>query len=180
MWTVNTIFDWLGQRQVHTHNLHMCTINLSGHSLGNQEFHQFLMQKCLQGRVPLEKLCFEVTETAAIGNLAQATRLMRTLRRTGVHFALDDFGSGLSSFAYLKDLPVDFLKIDGVFVRGIADEPMELAVLKAINDLGHLLGKQTIAEFVESDAVLQKLREIGVDYAQGFGVAVPQPLEKIA
>jgi EAL domain-containing protein (putative c-di-GMP-specific phosphodiesterase class I) len=180
MWTVNTIYDWLSQRQVHVRNLHLCTINLSGHSLGNVEFHKFLMQKCIQSQVPLDKLCFEITETAAITNLANATRLMRTLKRAGCSFALDDFGSGLSSFAYLKDLPVDYLKIDGVFVRGIAADPLELALLKSINDLGHMLGKKTVAEFVENQEVLGKLHEIGVDYAQGFGIGRPQPLEKIA
>jgi EAL domain-containing protein (putative c-di-GMP-specific phosphodiesterase class I) len=177
MWTINSIFDWLNQRPVHVRQLFLCTINLSGHSLGNLEFHQFLMQKCMQGRVPLDKLCFEITETAAISNLALGTRLMRTLRRMGCKFALDDFGSGLSSFSYLRDLPVDFLKIDGVFVRGVDKDPINLAVLKSINEIGQLMGKQTIAEFVENDAVLQKLREVGVDYAQGYGIGQPQPLD---
>jgi EAL domain-containing protein (putative c-di-GMP-specific phosphodiesterase class I) len=127
-----------------------------------------------EGRVRPERICFEITETATIANLSSATRFIRALKERGCKFALDDFGSGLSSFAYLKNLPVDYLKIDGAFVKDIVNEPVDLAMVKAINDMGHVLGKKTIAEFVESEAILQKLRELGVDYAQGYHIGRPQ------
>lgn len=135
-----------------------------------------MIEKFNEGRVPPEKICFEITETAAIGNLMKATRFMSVLKSRGCCFSLDDFGSGLSSFAYLKNLPVDYLKIDGVFVKDIVDDPIDYAMVKAINEMGHVMGKRTVAEFVEKDAILVKLREIGVDYAQGYGIAKPRPL----
>ena len=106
---------------------------------------------------------------------------MKTLKKLGCRFALDDFGSGLSSFAYLKNLPVDFLKIDGVFVKGIVDDPIDLAMVKSINEIGQAMGKKTIAEHVENEAILEKLKlpEIGVDYAQGYGIGRPQPIEDL-
>ena len=109
----------------------------------------------------------------------RTTRFIKALKERGCLFALDDFGSGLSSFAYLKNLPVDHLKIDGVFVKDIIDDPIDLAMVKSINEIGHVMGKKTIAEFVENDAILTKLREVGVDYVQGFGVSRPAPLIKI-
>ena len=127
--------------------------------------------------VPAEKICFEITETAAISNLTDAGDFIKSLRDMGCSFALDDFGSGLSSFAYLKSLPVNYLKIDGLFVRDIASDPISYAMVKSINDIGKLMGMRTIAEFAESDAVIEKLREIGVDYAQGFGISRPRAIE---
>ena len=129
--------------------------------------------------VPAEKLCFEITETAAITNLVSATRFITALKGWGCHFALDDFGSGLSSFAYLKQLAVDFLKIDGVFVKDVVNDPINLAMVKSINDIGKVMGKRTIAEFVENDGILEKLREVGVDYAQGYRVGRPKPLDRL-
>jgi len=105
-----------------------------------------------------------------------AVELINELRALGCRFALDDFGSGLSSFAYLKNLPVDFLKVDGRFVRGIAHDNIDRAMVEAVNRIGHEMGLRTIAEFVETDAILQCLRELGVDYAQGYGIARPGPL----
>ena len=109
---------------------------------------------------------------------AKATEFITTLRSLGCRFALDDFGSGLSSFTYLKSLPVDYLKIDGAFVRGIADDPTDFAVVRTINEIGKVMNKQTIAEFVESQAIRAKLQEIGVDYAQGYGIGRPEPIEE--
>ena len=109
----------------------------------------------------------------------KATRFMSILKDRGCRFSLDDFGSGMSSFGYLKSLPVDYLKIDGVFVKDIADDPVDFAMVKAINEMGHVMGKRTVAEFVEKEAILVKLREIGVDYAQGFGIAKPRPLDEM-
>lgn len=151
-------------------------INLSGQSLSNEEFLIFLQEKVGAGELPAECICFEITETAAIASLASATVFMRAMKTLGCQFALDDFGSGLSSFAYLKKLPVDYLKIDGMFVKDVLDDPVDDALVKAIHDIGHVLGKQTIAEFVENDQIRDRMREMGVDYGQGYGLSRPIPL----
>ncbi len=179
-WVVSTAFDWLISNPEQLDRLFLCSVNLSGHSLVDGEFLDFLHAKLKEGSVPPEKICFEITETAAISNLSSATHFIKTLSVLGCRFALDDFGSGLSSFAYLKNLPVDFLKIDGLFVKDIVDDPVDFAMVKSINDMGHVLGKQTIAEFVENDDILKKLQEIGVDYAQGYGMGKPRPLTERA
>ena len=175
-WVTETAFEWLAEHPKHLEQLGLCTINLSGHSVGDADFMHFMIEKFNEGRVPPEKICFEITETAAIGNLMKATRFMSVLKGRGCRFSLDDFGSGLSSFAYLKNLPVDYIKIDGIFVKDIVDDPIDYAMVNAINEMGHVMGKRTVAEFVEKQAILLKLREIGVDYAQGYGIAKPQPL----
>ena len=140
---------------------------------------KFVIRQFEEKNLPPEKICFEITETTAIADLTSATRFIKALSELGCRFALDDFGSGLSSFAYLKNLPVDFLKIDGMFVRDIVDDPIDFAMVKSINEIGHVMGKQTIAEFVEDQAILEKLREIGVDYAQGYGISRPRPIEEM-
>ena len=122
-------------------------------------------------------ICFEITETAAVAKLRSAQRFISTLRKRGCAFALDDFGSGLSSFAYLKRLPVDFLKIDGRFVRDIVTDPVDHAMVESINQLGHVMGVRTIGESVENADILTELRKLGVDYAQGFGIHRPEPLQ---
>ena len=175
-WVVETAFDWLDRYRGRLPALEACSINLSGHSLGDPAFLDFVCASLDEFRLPPELICFEITETATIGNLPGATRFLGTLGGRGCRFALDDFGSGLSSFAYLKTLPVQYLKIDGAFVRGIARDPIDLAMVRSINDVGRVMGKHTIAEFVDSEAVLRKLREIGVDYAQGHYVGKPRPL----
>lgn len=125
------------------------------------------------------KICFEITETAAIANLNVAQKFILALQQMGCKFALDDFGSGLSSFAYLKNLAVDYLKIDGMFIKEIVSDEITHAMVKSINDIGHVMGMQTIAEFVENEAVEVIVRELGVDYAQGYGIEKPQPLSDI-
>lgn len=152
-----------------------CTINLSGTSLGDDDFLDFLREQLGNTRVPPAALCFEITETAVIGNLEKAMRFIREVKRRGVRFALDDFGSGLSSLTYLKNLPVDYIKIYGGFVRDMLHDPLDQAMIAAIRDFGRVIGIQTVAEGVEDTACLQRLRDMGIDYAQGHAVASPEP-----
>jgi EAL domain-containing protein (putative c-di-GMP-specific phosphodiesterase class I) len=126
--------------------------------------------------VPTTAVCFEVTETTTILNMSRAKQFMSVLREKGCRFSLDDFGSGLSSFSYLKTLPIDFLKIDGQFVREIAEDPVCNAMVAAINQMSHAMGLKTIAEYVENRAIKTQLSSLGVDYGQGFGIARPRPL----
>ena len=171
--------EWLAARPAHVAALYRCGINLSGLTLSAEGFAGFVRRTFDQAGVPLSRVCFEITETAAIANLAHATRFMEELRAEGCSFALDDFGSGLSSFAYLKQLPVEFLKIDGLFVRDMAEDAIDFAMVRSINEIGHIMGMRTIAECVENEAVLSRLREVGVDYAQGRYLAPPAPLEQL-
>jgi diguanylate cyclase (GGDEF)-like protein/PAS domain S-box-containing protein len=171
-WVVNAALDWL----VAAADVR-CTINLSGMSVANEDFLKFVLQAIASRKIDATRICFEITETAAIQNLSKANRFMAQLRERGCFFALDDFGSGLSSFAYLKTLPVDFLKIDGFFVCDMCEDQINFELVKSINEIGHVMGKRTIAEFVENDATLGALKEIGIDYAQGFGINIPQPVE---
>ncbi|MCP4701941.1 MAG: EAL domain-containing protein [Gammaproteobacteria bacterium] len=179
-WIIDRTFEWLAAHPQHLRRLALCSINLSGCSLGEDDILKFILRCFDKNRVPPQKICFEITETAAIANLSDATRFISTLKDRGCLFGLDDFGSGLSSFAYLRTMPVDFLKIDGMFVKNIADDPIDFAMVKSINEIGQVMGKQTIAEFVESAAILEKLREIGVDYVQGFYLGKPLALEDMA
>ena len=176
-WVLATAFKWLDDHPGHVDGLSICAINLSGHSLGDERFLDFVVDLFASNRVPASKICFEITETAAIANLEHASRFIGTLKALGSRFALDDFGSGLSSFAYLKTLPVDYLKIDGMFIRDIHEDPIHLAMVQSINEVGHLMGMQTVAEFVENDMIVEVLRTVGVDFAQGYGICPPQPLE---
>jgi diguanylate cyclase (GGDEF)-like protein/PAS domain S-box-containing protein len=156
----------------------MVAINLSGQSLGHEYMLEFVTHALQSYGLPADRICFEITETAAIANFTAASGFIREMRAMGCAFALDDFGSGLSSFSYLKQMPVDFLKIDGSFVRDILDDPVDAAMVSAIHQVGRVLGIRTIAEFVETDVILNSLRDIGVDYAQGYGVGRPVPLEQ--
>ncbi len=153
------------------------TINLSGQSLTQEGFLEFVAERLRATGLHPSRLCFEITETAAIANLTRAVAFISALKEMGCRFVLDDFGSGMSSFAYLKNLPIDFLKIDGEFVRDLLQDPIHLALVGSINQIGHVLGLRTIAEAVEDEGTLGALRGIGVDYAQGYWIARPQPLE---
>lgn len=177
-WVVAHTLDALGARPAALKRTEMCSINLSGASLTDATFLGQLEELIVGAhKVPPEKLCFEITETAAIGELSLAMNFISRLRRRGCRFALDDFGSGLSSFGYLRALRVDFLKIDGTFVRDIVDNPVDRAMVRSINEVGQVMGKRTIAEYVETPAAAEMLREIGVNYAQGHAFSRPQPLE---
>lgn len=175
-WVITTILNWYSQNPVELKRLGICSINLSGQSLSDKELLNYIINYFETSKLPAYKFCFEITETAAIANLAYATHFIKTLKEHGCRFALDDFGSGLSSFAYLKNLPVDFIKIDGLFVKDILDDPIDLAMVKSINEICHVMNKTTIAEFVESREIQEKLREVGVDYAQGYAIDRPAPL----
>ena len=150
-------------------------INLSGASIGDDDFLEFVQGQFVKHGIAHSQICFEITETTAVASLVKATEFMTALRRLGCHFALDDFGVGVSSFTYLKHLPVDYLKIDGSFVKDMLDDPVNRAMVEAIHRIGHIMGKKTIAESVERRETLRALRAIGVDYAQGFGIATPAP-----
>ncbi len=175
-WVIGNAMAWLREHPSLVKSLHLCGINLSGQSLGNEEILRYILAQIDEGSIPPEKLCFEVTETAAISDLVQATRFISMLKDRGCMFALDDFGSGFSSFAYLKKLPVDYLKIDGSFVKDIVNDSIDLAMVRSINEIGHVMGKKTIAEFVEDKNVLNMLRQVGVDYAQGYEIGRPTPI----
>lgn len=155
--------------------IRLISINLSGQSLTNPAFLDTVISKIQQFKIDTSKLCFEITETAAISNINSASAFIAKLKGLGCRFALDDFGSGLSSFGYLKSLPVDYLKIDGMFVKGMVDDPIDCSMVKSINDIGHVMGMKTIAEFVENDDIRDMLKEIGVDFAQGYGIGKPKP-----
>jgi diguanylate cyclase (GGDEF)-like protein/PAS domain S-box-containing protein len=175
-WVVKHALNWM---TVHQDEIEMCSINLSGQSLSDQQFLHFVQAQIKESQVPFEKICFEITETAAIANIQLVKDFMETLSDRGCLFSLDDFGSGLSSYAYLKNLPVDILKIDGQFVRDIDSNPINLAMVKSIHEIGCLMGKKTVAEFVENAAIFDKLKELGVHYAQGYGVGMPVPLDQL-
>jgi EAL domain-containing protein (putative c-di-GMP-specific phosphodiesterase class I) len=178
-WVIRTVFTLLQQHPRHLDELRLCAVNLSATSACDEKFLDFVLEQFQETAIPADKICFEITETAVVANLAKATSFIVTLKDLGCRFALDDFGSGMSSFAYLKDLPVDILKIEGSFVRDITVDDIGAAMVKSINEIGHVMRKQTIAEFVEDDATLARLRELGVDYGQGYGIARPAPLEDI-
>jgi diguanylate cyclase (GGDEF)-like protein/PAS domain S-box-containing protein len=179
-WVIRNVFQWLGSHPEVMQGVALCAINLSGHSLGDEDFQGFVLDQLADFRIPAAKIAFEITETAAVANLTQATAFLRKLKQVGCRFALDDFGSGMSSFAYLKNLPVDYLKIDGNFIRDIADDPVDYAMVEAIHKTGQVMGIKTIAEFVENEKILQCLRNIGIDYAQGYAISYPQSLQAFA
>lgn len=153
---------------------YVCAINLSGQTVSEEGFLEYVIDQIKLHGVNPRRICFEITETAVIANLNKARQFMQTLREIGCRFSLDDFGSGLSSFAYLKSLDVDFLKIDGMFVKTIAKNKIDRAMVESINNVGHVMGIHTIAEFAENDEIIDILKEIGVDYVQGYGVAKPE------
>ena len=178
-WVIGSIFEFIATTPDFMDTLSLCSINLSGLSLGDEAVLTFIFKQFAKWQIPTHKICFEITETAAIANLSAAIKFINSLKEYGCLFSLDDFGSGLSSFAYLKNLPVDYLKIDGFFVKDILDDKVDLAMVKAINEVGHVMGKKTIAEFVENEEIFNLLNELGVDYAQGYGISKPVLLTEL-
>ncbi|HYB32454.1 MAG TPA: EAL domain-containing protein [Steroidobacteraceae bacterium] len=179
-WVIENAFRWLVSEADEREKLLQCSINLSGQSLGDDKFLPFVIDQFHKSGLDASKICFEITETAAVASFSQANRFIQALKELGCKFALDDFGTGLSSFGYLKHFPVDFLKIDGSFVREILRDPIDREMVRSINEIGHLTGKQTIAEFAENAEIIQMLTSLGVDYAQGYGVGQPQRVVKSA
>ncbi len=175
-WVVSHACTSLAAHNAFIDQVDFFTINLSGPSLTNQSFLESILSIFKETGVSPEKICFEVTETVAVSNLDSAISFIKNLKKIGCQFALDDFGSGISSFGYLKNLPVDYLKIDGMFVKDIVDDPIDRAMVKSINEIGQVMGMKTIAEFVENDDIKMMLKAIGVNYGQGYGLGKPEPL----
>ena len=173
-WVITNTFRMLGRNRT---NINMCCINLSGLSLSDKNFKDFLIKEMETSGVTPAQLCFEITETAVIANLNTASTLIAALREMGCKFALDDFGVGLSSFSYLKTLSVDYLKLDGYFVKNMVTDKLDRTMVEAINKIGHSMNIETIAEFVEDEKTLEAVRETGIDYAQGYVIARPAPFE---
>ncbi len=178
-WVIRTLFEYLAVHPDLLQRLGIFSINLSGQSMADPSFYEYVVDLLNDHPVAAKRLCFEITETAAISDVANALLFIDGIKGHGCRFALDDFGSGLSSFGYLKTLPVDYLKIDGIFVKDIVDDPADLAMVKSIHEIGKSLGKMTIAEYVENDEIKHKLIEIGVDFVQGYGVGMPVPLDDL-
>lgn len=176
-WVIQHLFTWMIEHPDRLSSLTLCSINLSSASLNDKGLIEFIIERFKQTALPADKFCFEITETATITNLTAATQFISSLKKLGCRFSLDNFGSGLSSFAYLKNLPVDFLKIDGVFVRDIETDSVALAMVRSINDIAHVMNKKTIAKFVENDATMKLLLDLGVDYVQGYGSDEPSLLK---
>lgn len=179
-WVVRNVLLLLARDQELRSTLHLCAVNLSGQSLGEGGFLEFVEEQFNETGVDPALLCFEITETAAVHNLEKAVKFITTLRKRGCRFSLDDFGSGLSSFTYLKNLPVDYLKIDGAFIKGMLQNDIDDAIVLAIRDIGRVMGVKTIAEFVENAQIAEKLKALGVDYAQGYEIERPKPLVESA
>ncbi|OGT54610.1 MAG: hypothetical protein A3E01_02580 [Gammaproteobacteria bacterium RIFCSPHIGHO2_12_FULL_63_22] len=175
---VNLTLGWLESRPDAAAQVHTCAINLTAASLVDEGFGIFLYHRVRNSRLPAYKLCFEVTETSAVRDLARAQGLISKMRSLGCAFALDDFGTGFCSFNYLRSLDVDYFKIDGSFVRDLESSSLSTAVIRSITDIAHVLNKQTVAEHTENDAIFTALRDLGVDYAQGFGIHRPEPIEQ--
>lgn len=179
-WVVSKVFDMFAQQTDFAVEANTCSINLSGQSVGEESFLAFIEDRLDTSGIDPRIICFEITETVAITNLQRAQTFINTLRKRGVRFSLDDFGSGMSSFAYLKDLPVDYIKIDGCFVRDLQDDKLDDAIVASICQISKVMGVKTIAEYVEDTRLIDKLTALGVDYAQGFGISRPAPIERVA
>ncbi len=178
-WVIKQAFRSLIKNPAFFKQVNFISINLSGQSFTDETFLNFVITQLQESGIDGKKICFEITETAAISNLGIADSFIIELRQYGCQFALDDFGSGLSSFAYLKNLSVDYLKIDGMFVKDIADDPIDYAMVKSINEIGQVMGMQTIAEFVEKDETKGMLKAMGVNYVQGFGIGKPLAFDEL-
>ncbi|MCB1753346.1 MAG: DUF1631 family protein [Gammaproteobacteria bacterium] len=178
-WIIDTFFSWANRHSHQLAGIEGFSLNLSGQSLMDASFRDYIIQHLQEGALPAAKIGFEITETAVVKNIAQVNAFMQDIKQFGCKFYLDDFGSGYASYSYLKDLSVDCVKIDGVFVKDMLKEKSSHAMVKSITEIAHYMNKKVIAEYVETEAIVIELRDIGVDYAQGFGIGMPQPLSTI-
>jgi len=176
-WVIRQTFRWLVSEADERERLMLCSINLSGQSLGDEKFLPFVIDQFRMSGLDATKICFEITEHAAVASYSQFIRFMNAVKELGCKFALDDFGTGMSSYGYLKHLPVDFLKIDGQFLHNIAHDQVDRGMVEAIAQIGRTMGIGTIAERVDSAEVLRRLADLGIQYAQGHYIAPPQPVE---
>ncbi len=175
-WVVRHTLAWMARNLKRSDPLEV-SINICAKSASNQSFQKYVMMLISRLDVDPSSICFEITETMAMNDFAGARSMIEALGQLGVRFAIDDFGSGMASFAYLKHLDVDYLKIDGDFVRDIENDRVDHEIVKSMNQIGHVMGKKTIAEFVENDAIRALLQQLGVNFVQGYGIAKPRPLE---
>jgi EAL domain-containing protein (putative c-di-GMP-specific phosphodiesterase class I) len=175
-WVISQAFQWLAEDRKRLAGISLCAINLSGQSLLDKTLYEYIIKELRRQDLPAHKICFEISEAAVISRLDRCVVLMGLLKEIGFRFALDDFGIGMSSFSSLKQLPLDFLKIDGSIVMSILEDPVNRSMVGSINEIAHMMGLQTIAKYVENDWIRFELKKIGVDYVQGFGVARPEPL----
>lgn len=179
VWVIKRVFVLLATNPTFLAKTSFISVNLSAQSLTSRDILSLISSQLESSGIAPDKLCFEITETAAISNLSAAQEFISTLKQTGCRFALDDFGSGLSSFGYLKNIPADYLKIDGVFVKDIVEDSVDHAMVRSIHEIGRVMNMRTIAEFVENDEIRSALQGIGVDYAQGYGIGEPVPIKAI-
>ena len=179
-WVINNTLDLLSNADNMLEiNLASFSINVSAQSLADDDFLDHVINRISESGLSPETLCFEITETAVVRNLDQAQRFIRKLRKLGCRFALDDFGTGHCSFAYLKDMSVQYIKIDGVFIRDIIDNPLSDAIVSSVIKIAKVMHACTVAEHVENDRVLQRMQQYDVDYVQGFAIGRPRPLTEV-
>jgi diguanylate cyclase (GGDEF)-like protein len=175
-WVLKKSLSWLEENPEHLADLKMCTINLSRRTLADQTFQKYASDLLDTTAVPADKLCFEITENGAIANMHKTISFIGALSERGCHFSLDDFGTGMTSFSYLKQLPVDFIKIDGSFIQKMLSSEIDYEMVRFTNDISHMMGRQTIAEYVTDQSILKNLKNLGVDFAQGYLIGKPRPL----
>ncbi|MFC1504079.1 EAL domain-containing protein [Spirochaetota bacterium] len=176
-WVVETYFKYYNKRyKKNNKKLKLCSINLSGETLNDDSFLDFVISSLEKYSIPPHVICFEITETAAIANYSKAVEFIKKLKNKGCKFALDDFGSGLSSFNYLKHFPVDYLKIDGIFIKGVLHDPLDYSIVDSIKHIGHVMNMKIIAEYVENKEIFKSLKNMGVDFGQGYGISKPLPI----
>ena len=179
LWVITETFDFLSKNPVHTRFLSCCSINLTSHTIANHRSREAIISLVKSHNFPAGKVCFEITETSAISNLSEAIDFITTLRALGCRFALDDFGTGFSSFGYLKNLDVDYLKIDGSFIKDLNRDKLDKAMTQAICSIAKEMGIKTVAEYVENDQIMRELKSLGVDLGQGYAIAKPMPIDAI-
>jgi EAL domain-containing protein (putative c-di-GMP-specific phosphodiesterase class I) len=178
-WVVRRFFKMVEEHLDDMENLGGFSLNLSGQSVADADFKAFLKRQITRSPLPLERLGFEITETAMVKDSQEVVNFIEEIRALGCRFYLDDFGSGYASFAYLKDLPVDYVKIDGIFIRGLCDDPASQTMVKSVTEITHFMQRRVVAEFVEDQATADLLKEIGVDFIQGYHIGPPVPLQEV-